>query len=76
MTSPERKMYGWPPRVMDADMACMYLGRISRKTLERYVNQGKLEAERFESPESEERMLDKVVFDRLKLDRFVERYLR
>ena len=67
--------YGYWPRILDADAAAYYLG-ISRKTLERYVEKGKIAPERFEAPESSERLLDKVVFDRLSLDRFVENYLR
>lgn len=67
--------YAWLPRIMDAPAAATYLG-ISKKTLERYQAAGKIEPMRFESPDSEERMLDKVVFDRLDLDRFVEKYLR
>lgn len=67
--------YGWWPRILDQDAACAYLA-ISRKTLTRYVAEGKIETGKFEAPESDERLLDKVLFDRLHLDRFVERYFR
>lgn len=63
------------PRVMDVDWAAAYLG-FSRKTLERYMAAGKVKTARFESPDNPDRMLDKIVFDRLDLDKFVENYLR
>lgn len=60
---------------MDIVKAAEYVG-LSKKSFERYEAEGKILTQRYEAPESKERMLDKRVYDRLELDRFVERYLR
>jgi len=65
----------YTPRVMTAPQAAFYVG-ISEATLYKYVRAGKIETKRFEAPESEDRRLDKIVFNRFALDKFVEEYLR
>lgn len=71
LLSVKETRYELSPRSMSIDGAAAYLG-VSRRTIERYIEAGKLKTRRLPAPDGPNQFLERTLISRAELDRLFE----